>query len=233
MTGSKRKSGWIRATAATIVAVVLVRMFIVQVYGISTPSMQPTLQPGDYVITSRLPFGVRIAGTRFTTPGARDPRHGEVVVYAEKPGEPVIRVIKRVIGLPGDTVGMVEGQVVRNGRRLEERYVSPSSREEEPLAFDGPYGVAWHVPALAPGVQREGYRPTRDEWGPLVVPTGHYLLLGDDRDESRDSRVTGFVAREQIRGRVYAIYFSFSPGGSRFAPAITAARWGRIGDRVR
>lgn len=128
---------------------------------------------------------------------------------------------------------MVDGLVLRNGIALHEPYASPIARDDEPLDFDGPYGVAWHLAALPAGVPANAYRPTRDRWGPLVVPAGQYLLLGDDRDGSRDSRVTGFVSRGQIRGRVYAIYYSVAPGRPRFAHALTAARWSRIGDRVR
>ncbi|HYW12966.1 MAG TPA: signal peptidase I [Longimicrobium sp.] len=221
------------AIAATLAVVVLVRTFAIQVYGISTPSMGATLRPGDYVITSGLPFGIPVPGTRATTPRFRDPRHGDVVVYGEKPGDPPVRIIKRVIGLPGDTIRMAGRTVIRNGTALHEPYASAPSRDDEPLAFEGPYGVAWHLAALPAGVPAESYRPTRDSWGPLVVPSGHYLLLGDDRDGSRDSRVTGFVSREQIRGRVYAIYYSVAPRRASFPRALTAARWSRIGQRVR
>ena len=224
---------WVGALGYALLAVIVVRTFAVQVYGISTPSMGATLRPGDYVITSGIPFGVPVPGTRTTTPRFRDPRHGDVVVYGEKPGDPPVRIIKRVIGLPGDTVRMADREVIRNGTRLREPYVSPPSRADEPLAFDGPYGVAWHLAALPASVDPARYRPTRDNWGPLIVPPGHYLLLGDDRDGSRDSRITGFVSREQIRGRVYSIYYSVKPGPARFPRALTAARWSRIGERVR
>lgn len=233
MTARTSARRWIGAVAATIAAVALARTFAVQVYGISTPSMGAALRAGDYVITSSLAFGAAVPGTRWTTPRFRDPRHGEVVVYGERPGDPPVRIIKRVIGLPGDTVRMVERTVIRNGIPLDEPYVSPPSRLDEPLAFDGPYGIAWHVGALPGNVPRSAYRPTRDTWGPLIVPPGHYLLLGDNRDDSRDSRMTGFVSRQQIRGRVYAIYYSVAPGPSRFPRALTAARWSRVGERVR
>ncbi|HEX6912180.1 MAG TPA: signal peptidase I [Longimicrobium sp.] len=223
------RGGWTGPIAAAVAAVVLVRTFLVQVYGITTPSMSGTLRPGDYVITSNAAFGAAIPGTRWTTPRLRHPRHGEVVVYAEAPGEPPARVIKRVIGLPGDTVQMVARRIVRNGVPLDERYVAPPARDDAPLAFDGPYGVAWHRRFLPSGISPHAYRPTRDSWGPLVVPPGQYLLLGDNRDESTDSRMTGFVARERIVGRVAAIYYSVAPGSRAPFPALTAARWGRIG----
>lgn len=223
----------LRRAGLTLALVMLVRTFLVQVYGITTPSMDPTLRPGDFVITSRAPFGAPIPGTPWTTPRFRHPRRGEVVVYGEKPGDPPARIIKRVIGSPGDTVQMRGGRVIRNGLALHEPYASPVERDDEPLAFTGPYGVAWHLAALPAGAPADGYRPTRDSWGPLVVPPGHYLLLGDDRDGSRDSRVTGFVARGQIQGSVLAIYYSVRPGAEGpFPRTLTAARWGRIG-RVR
>lgn len=230
---SRRSRRLIAAAAATVAVVVVVRTFVVQVYGILTPSMGPALLPGDYVITSSLRMGTAVPGTRLMTPRLRDPARGEVVVYGEKRGDPPVRIIKRVIGLPGDTIAMVHGKVVRNGEELVEPYVSPTVREDEPLEFDGPYGVDWHFAALPRTVPREGYRPTRNSWGPLIVPPGHYLLLGDDRDGSRDSRVTGFVSREQIRGSVVAVYYSVTPGPSRFPRALTATRWSRIGHRVR
>lgn len=231
---AKPRRGWAGPLASTVAAVVLLRTFLVQVYGITTPSMGPTLRPGDFVITSRAPFGAPVPGTRLATPRFRDPRRGEVVVYGEKPGDPPTRIIKRVIGAPGDTVQMRGGRVFRNGIALDEPYASPVELDDEPLAFDGPYGVAWHRRFLPRPMRRDAYRPTRDSWGPLVVPPGQYLLLGDDRDASRDSRMTGFVAREQIQGSVLAIYYSVAPGAEGpFPHALTAARWGRIGYRVR
>ncbi len=221
------------AAVATTVAVVAIRTFAVQVYGITTPSMDPTVRSGDYVVTSSLPFGAPVPGLRFWTPRFRDPRHGEVVVYGEKSGDPPVRIIKRVVGLPGDTITMVDRQVIRNGTALEESYVSPVVQEDEPLEFDGPYDVTWHLASLAGSVDPDSYRPTRDNWGPLVVPPGHYVLLGDGRDRSRDSRVTGFVSREQVRGRVYAVYYSVAPGPGPFPRALRAARWSRIGTRIR
>lgn len=220
------------AAAGTAGVVVALRTFVVQVYGISTPSMVPTLLPGDFVVSTTIPFGRRIPGTRWSTPRFRNPRRGEVVVYGEGPGEVPVRIIKRVIGAPGDTVGMVAGTVIRNGNVLEEPFVSPVVRDDEPLPLDGPYGVAWHRSALPSTVAAETYRPSRDHWGPLVVPPDHYLVLGDDRDGSRDSRVTGFVHRARIRGTVLAVYFSVEPGPSRFPRALRAARWARLGRRV-
>ena len=129
---------------------------------------------------------------------------------------------------------MVGRRIVRNGVALREPYVAPPSRPDEPLRFEGPYAVAWHRDALPASARGADYQPTRNNWGPLVVPPGQYLLLGDDRDWSIDSRVTGFVRREQIQGKVLAVYYSIIPDPSRpFPRMLTAARWGRIGRIVR
>ena len=92
----------------------------------------------------------------------------------------------------------------------------------------------WHLAALPDGVDPEGYSPTRDNWGPLVVPDGHFLLLGDNRDESLDSRYMGFIPRDVIRGKALFIYYSIDPNADRpFPRFLTAVRWDRIGSIIR
>jgi signal peptidase I len=76
-------------------------------------------------------------------------------------------------------------------------------------------------------------RPTRDNWGPVVVPDSRFIMLGDNRDDSEDSRYWGFVDRAAVKGKPLFIYYSFSPFGARTAPWLTQIRWRRIGDRVR
>jgi len=209
---------------------ILVRSFVVQVYGITTGSMAGTLLPGDYVVTSNAAFGPAIPFTRARLPALRDPRHGDVVIYRPAGYEPAVDVIKRVIGVPGDTIEMRGRVVYRNGRLLAEPYVDSAYTPDRPMTETGPHNFAWHRPALPAGISAESYRPTRDSWGPLVVPPDHYLMLGDDRDESVDSRYTGFVPRSEIRGRVYLIHYSGEVGARRSLPR---PRWERIGTPVR
>jgi signal peptidase I len=98
----------------------------------------------------------------------------------------------------------------------------------------GPGGYQWHFEALAPGADPEAYRPSRDSWGPLVVPEGHYMLLGDNRDQSLDSRYMGFIPREVIRGKALFIYYSIDPLVDRpFPRFVTAVRWDRLGSIIR
>ncbi|HEX6369527.1 MAG TPA: signal peptidase I [Longimicrobium sp.] len=214
-------------------AVIILRTFVVQVYGVTTPSMAGTLRPGDYVMTSNAVFGPRVPLVHRRLPAFRGPRHGEVVVFDEgRPGAGPA-VIKRIIGVPGDTLQMIDRTMLRNGRLLRERYLAAPSTADERLELDGPLGVRWHLEALPAGASPAVYEPSRDTWGPLVVPAGHYFVMGDNRDWSVDSRVAGFIARSRIRGKVLAIYYSADPASTRpFPRAVTALRPRRIG-RVR
>lgn len=93
--------------------------------------------------------------------------------------------------------------------------------------------MRWHLDALPARVSRATYQPTRNSWGPLVVPSGRYFMMGDNRDWSMDSRITGFIPHAHVRGKVLAIYYSVDPAPDRpFPRVLTAARPGRIG-RVR
>jgi signal peptidase I len=123
---------------------------------------------------------------------------------------------------------MVERVVYRNGEALEEPYVDPTYEPNMALQRFGPSGYAWHLESGSDEIDPETYRPTRDTWGPLVVPEGQFLLLGDNRDQSLDSRFMGFIPREVIRGKAMFIYFSREPGRG-----IGGIRWSRIGDVIR
>jgi signal peptidase I len=191
-------------------------------------------------------FGATIPFTDIKLPALRDPRRGEIVVFRPTYNEPQIDVVKRVVGTPGDTLQMADGVLFRNGRRVNERYAHHDPRRDEEIQLEGfglmdpniipaAYGAKNHLPLLLPTVDRRQYRPSRNTWGPLVVPAGHYWLMGDNRDQSLDSRYMGPVPRQVIRGKPLFIYYSYDRRDldAAFPSFITAARWGRIGDRIR
>lgn len=229
---------WIKSLAIAFVLFLVIRTFLVQAYTIPSSSMENTLLIGDYLMANNAIYGARIPFTELRMPAFREPEHGDVVVFRPEYNEPVIDVVKRVIGMPGDTIQMVERVVYRNGQALNEPYLEPHYTPDVPMERSGPLGAnccyAWHLDHLPAGVDRDGYHPTRDNWGPLVVPAGHYILLGDNRDQSLDSRYAGFIPREVIRGRAMFIYYSIDPAADRpFPRLLTAARWGRIGQVIR
>jgi len=225
---------WLKSGVIALVLFLVIRTFLVQAFTIPSGSMENTLRIGDYLMANNAIFGARVPLTDLRIPAFREPQHGDVVVFRPAYNDPIIDVVKRVIGEPGDTIRMVDRVVYRNGERLNEPYVEPVYRPDEPLPRFGPAGYGWHLEALPEGVDPEGYQPTRDSWGPLVVPEEHFLLLGDNRDESLDSRYMGFIPRDVIKGKAMFIYFSVDKELDRpFPQFLTAARWGRVGHVIR
>jgi signal peptidase I len=225
---------WVKSLAIAVVLFLVIRTFLVQAYTIPSGSMEETLLVGDYLMANNAIFGARIPFTPFKIPAIREPQHGDIVVFRPAYNEPVIDVVKRVIGEPGDTIQMIDRVVHRNGEALDEPYIDPAFLPDEPLPRMGTGGYEWHLQNLPEGVSREEYRPTRDSWGPLIVPPDSYLLLGDNRDQSLDSRYMGFIPRDVIRGKAMFIYFSVDKElDSPFPRFLSAARWNRIGQVIR
>lgn len=232
---------WIKSLGTAIVLFLVIRTFLMQAFSIPSSSMEPTLLIGDYLMANNAIYGAHVPFTDARLPAFRDPRHGDIVVFRPTYNDPVIDVVKRVIGEPGDTVRMVAGQMFRNGRALSEPYAQRSGAPDHPIESFGSvdqgmqgvdprrYGAHWHLEALPAGVDRATYAPTRDSWGPLVVPAGHYFLMGDNRDASLDSRFMGFIPRDVIRGKPMFIYFSYDGYAGSF---FSAPRWSRIGDLI-
>ena len=235
---------WAKSIGAAIVLFLVIRTFLIQAYSIPSNSMEQTLLVGDYLMANNAVFGAHIPFTGWRVPGFRDPRRGEIVVFRPTYNSPEEDVVKRVIGIPGDTLQGRDGAVYRNGKRLDEPYVQRMGTPDAEIGFDGRmgvppevipgrYGYHNHLPALVSTVDRAGYHPTRDNWGPLVVPANRYWVMGDNRDESLDSRFMGFIPREVIRGKPLFIYFSVdAEKDSPFPHFLTAARWGRIGSPI-
>jgi signal peptidase I len=240
--------GPLEGLKSILIAVLLffvIRTFIVTAYSIPSESMEETLLVGDYLMANNALFGATLPFTDIKLPALRDPRRGEIVVFRPGYNDPQIDVVKRVIGVPGDTLQMTDGALFRNGQRVNERYAHYDEAFDTPIPLEGfglmdpnvrpdAYGAKNHLPLLLPSVDARSYRPTRNNWGPLVVPAGHYWLMGDNRDQSLDSRYMGPIPRRTIRGKPLFIYYSFDKqAGAPFPAFITAARWKRIGTVIR
>jgi signal peptidase I len=236
---------WAKSIGAALLLFLVIRTFIVQAYSIPSNSMENTLLVGDYLMANNAIFGARLPLIDAPLPALRDPRRGEIVVFRPTYNNPQEDVVKRVIGIPGDTLQGRNGTVYRNGKPLREPYVQRQGLPDGEIAWDGRAGVPTeviperygshnHVPLLPAGVDRQTYRPTRDNWGPLVIPAGHYWMMGDNRDESLDSRFMGPIPRNVVRGKPLFIYFSVDKNrDAPFPRFLTAARWGRIGTGIR
>jgi len=214
---------WIKSFAIAFGLFVVLRFFVVATFVITSGSMEASLLEGDLLLADRMAYGARIPGSDLHLPGYAEPTLGDVVVF-EPHHDFDGKVVKRIVGVGGDTLAMRDGVLHRNGEPQEEPYVSDGGA---PDLHDSQ--MLWQTEYLIEGANDGGYRPTRDTWGPLVVPEGHYFLIGDHRDASYDSRYWGPLAGWRLEARVAAIYFSYDPDALEPFPWVTAARWGRIG----
>ena len=215
---------WAKSIAVALVIWLLLRAFVVEAFRIPSASMENTLLTGDFLFVTKALYGAEIPFTHRHLPAMREPRRGELVVFKSVEGD--FDVVKRLVGLPGDTLTMRAGTLFRNGRAQAEPYVVhiDSLRSESPAERERMY--AWQVRHLAAPVAR--YAPDVEDWGPIVVSADSFFVMGDNRDNSLDSRYWGLLPRGNLRGKPLVIYYSYDPGSWRALPFITAIRWGRL-----
>jgi signal peptidase I len=181
-------------TESIVIAVILalfVRTWIVQAFKIPTGSMENNLLIGDHLLVNKFIFGPTASSIERKLLPVRDIRRGDVIVF-KYPDEPDRDFIKRVIGLPGETLELRAKKVYIDGQPLDEPYVhflETSADAQEITSFD----------------VRENFRPVR-------VPEGFYFVMGDNRDNSQDSRYWGFLPRHYVKGRALLIYWSYESG---------------------
>ena len=225
---------WIRIFPAAVALFLVLRAVLVEAYKIPSGSMESTLLVGDFLLVNKLVYGATVPIANVKLPALREPKRGDVLVF-EWPVDPTKNFVKRLIALPGDTVSMQQGVLLLNGLEQDERYVVHTDPGVDPVAEDfrwqRSYLVRTASASQAPTPSR--YRPSRNNWGPLVVPDGHYFVLGDNRDNSLDSRYWGFVPDSLVRGTPMLVYYSYAPDSVSSAPWITNIRWRRLGERIR
>lgn len=218
---------WAKSIAIAVVLFLVIKTFILHTFVIISGSMEDTLLVGDMLVVNRASLGSRIPGTQIRVPGYSAPRRGDVIVF-DPPHEENLKLVKRLIGLPGDTLEMREKVLFINGEEQDEPYVRHVDRHGD----DQHPWMVWQREHLAPGVSLGSYNPTRDNWGPLVVPENHFFMMGDNRDTSLDSRYWGFLERWRLEGRAVFVYFSYNKLSTRPFPAIREIRWGRIAQGI-
>ncbi len=196
---------------------------LVQAFRIPSGSMENTLLVGDFLFVNKALYGAElpIVGTRL--PAFREPRREEIVVF-DSVEDPGISVVKRIVGVPGDTIAMEDNVLIRNGERIEEEFAVRGSSGDP----RDPRMRSWQTKYLTDNQDRRSYRPTLKNWGPLVVPPDSFLVMGDNRDNSYDGRYWGFLGRDRIRGKPLFVYYSYDKHGVFPLPFLTAVRWRRV-----
>ena len=220
---------WMRSLGMALVLFLIIRTFLLEAFQIPSGSMERTLLAGDFLFVNKAVYGAQIPGTNARLPGFNTPHRGDVIVFAY-PKDPTLSYVKRVIGTPGDVVEMKQGQVYVNGRTIEEPYV----QRKDPLhdSFDPEFNWQREYLARPTDEQRRRYHPTRDTWGPLRVPGDKYFVLGDNRDNSADSRYWGYVDASAVKGRPLVVYFSYNRETRDALPWLTDIRWSRLGSLI-
>ena len=187
------------------VAVILaffVRTFVVQAFKIPSGSMEPNLLIGDHLLVNKFVSAPTLSGVEKTLLPIDDIQRGDIIVF-KHPRTPERDLIKRTIGLPGETLELRDKRVYINGKPLDEPYVH----------FMYP-----------PGAADISESDVRRNFGPLIVPPGHYFMMGDNRDNSEDSRYWGALPRDFVKGKALFLYMSFGEGEGSFGHV----RWARI-----
>ena len=222
---SQKKSGGFGETVSVIVQALLlalvIRTFLFQPFSIPSGSMRPTLLEGDYLFVTKWAYGYSRYSLPFSPPlfsgriWGGEPERGDVVVF-KYPPDPSLDYIKRVIGLPGDHIQMREGQLYINGTavprekigQIDNVDITELARPVDIYRETLPNGVSYETLDLSPNSVGDNTRE-------FVVPEGHYFMMGDNRDNSTDSRFSvGYVPAENLVGRANIIFFSIAGGAS-------------------
>ncbi|HEU4563369.1 MAG TPA: signal peptidase I [Gemmatimonadaceae bacterium] len=220
---------WMRSVTVALLLFFVIRSFLVEAFKIPTGSMENTLLVGDFLLVNKAVYGAEVPLTGKRLPAFEQPQRGDIIVF-EWPKDRSKNFVKRIIGIPGDTLEMRNGEVWRNGHPLQERYVLHT----EPGTDRGSEEFSWQRDWLIRrATASSGDHPSRNNWGPLIVPESNYFVLGDNRDNSYDSRYWGFVPDSLVKGKPLFVYYSYERGGERRFPWFTNVRWTRVGEPIR
>lgn len=219
---------YLESVVVAIILALFIRTFVVQAFKIPTGSMETNLLIGDHLLVNKLVYAPAAAGFEEAILARKPIERGDVVVF-KFPEDPNRDFIKRVIGLPGETVEIRSKRVYVDGEPLEEPYVHfldpPISRDHPEYGLRGESG--------------------RDDFGPEQIPEGHLFVLGDNRDNSRDSRFWGLLPADQVKGRALIVYWSYEASREEYrrtgawdwirdtVSAVGRTRWSRFFHLIR
>ena len=206
-----------------VIAVILalfIRTFVVQAFKIPTGSMENNLLIGDHLLVNKFVFAPAASAVERTVLPIGQIHRGDVVVF-KYPEEPERDFIKRVIGLPGESIEVREKKVYINGSPIDE-----------------PYAHFLQPPRSGSSLHEVTSFDVRERYGPVTVPADQYFMMGDNRDNSQDSRYWGFLPRDYVKGRALVIYLSLDSGPDESVPEMfinffTHTRWHRMFRQIR
>jgi len=193
---------YVEAILWAVALTFVLRAFVIQAFRIPSESMVKTLLVGDFLFVNKFEYGPKIPFTHVRLPGLRKPRRGDVIVF-QYPPDPSKDYIKRCIATEGQTIEVRRKQIYVDGRKLSEPYIQHIDPNQRPAALD-----------------------PRDNMPPFTVPSGFLFMMGDNRDNSYDSRFWGPVAMDLVKGRAMFIYYS--TGGNSWWNYLLKTRFDRM-----
>lgn len=197
-----------------LLLVLVLRSWVFEPFRIPSGSLEPTLLPGDFIVVNKFAYGLRWPAINKTFIPISEPQRGDIVVF-HPPFRPNIDFIKRVVGVPGDSVSYVNKVFYINGQEAGQTLVKSISGGEE--REENLLGVKHHINIM--------FGRSSEDFKDIIVPPNHYFMVGDNRDDSDDSRYWGFVDEKYIVGKPVWIIMSWKQGEF-------GMRWGRSGQRV-
>lgn len=221
-----------RSFFPVILAVLVLRSFVVEPFRIPSGSMMPTLLVGDFILVNKFAFGIRLPVLNKKVIELDEPQRGDVVVF-KYPQNPRVDYIKRVVGVPGDVISYGNKTLHVNGEPQAQRHIEiytgigSGIRETGALKNIEQLGTVEHEILVNPMAPDFGYGCQVLMHGPFTVPEGHYFAMGDNRDNSNDSRCWGLVPEELLVGKAFAIWMNWDSNRPDFP-----VTWNRIGNGI-
>jgi signal peptidase I len=205
-----KKSGLRENIEAIVIAILLalfIRTFVVQAFKIPSGSMKETLQIGDHILVNKFIYGIKLPFVHKTIIPVKTPKKEDIIVF-RYPENPKLDFIKRVVGVEGDVIEVRNKKLYVNDRLTHQSYAIHTD------------------PHIIPGVYNK-----RDNFGPIIVPPDSLFVMGDNRDNSKDSRFWGFVDLKAVKGKAFMIYWSWNKNNSQ--ALLNYVRWDRLFDILR
>lgn len=203
-----------RSLFPVLLIVLVLRSFVAEPFRIPSGSMYPTLYIGDFIVVSKFSYGIKLPVIQEKIIPVGEPKRGDVVVF-KYPKDPDLDYIKRIVGLPGDTIQYINKQLIINGKPVDMRFVTKFHDTGAGAMLDGAGVYEECLPDESKChhiLLDDETRPGRSLLSPVRVPEGHYFVMGDNRDHSNDSRYWGFVPERNLKGRAVMIWMSWDDG---------------------
>lgn len=224
-----------RSFFPVLLLVLVIRSFIAQPYRVPTGSLEPTVMPGDFILVTQYDYGLRLPAWSKKIINIGEPKNGHIALFFW-PVNHAVTFVKRVIGLPGDHISYINKVLYLNGKKAEQTFVGYATDQN---SADGPVWRDKVYEENLNGVKHKIYvcaenepncpNPMDTNFYNLVVPPGHYFMMGDNRDDSDDSRAWGFVSEKELIGRARYVWMNWDPFATSWAKKI---QWNRFGIKL-